>query len=63
MPKLLTLRNILTFLLLLFFIACDRVNDEDAIRKIASSEDNYESVVDAVSDPSTGEPVFVIVQK
>lgn len=63
MPKLLTLRNILTFFILLFFVACNEVNDDDAIRKIASSDDNYESVVDAVSDPSTGQPVFIIVQK
>lgn len=63
MPKLLTLRNILTFFILLFFVACNEVNDDDSIRKIASSEDNYESIIDAASDPATGQPVFVIVQK
>jgi len=63
MAKLLTLRNIITFLTLLFLVACNKVNDADVIHKISSEDKDYGNVVDVVSDPESGKQIFIVVRK
>lgn len=63
MINLITLRNIITFFAVLFFVACSKAND-DHVRTLASSEDkDYVNVVDVISDPESGKQIYIVVKK
>jgi hypothetical protein len=64
MAKLLTLRNIITLFALLFLTACNKSVDESNITvHQISSEDDDNTVIGSVSDPETGQQVYIIVSK
>lgn len=67
MIKVSTLRNIITFLMILFIVGCNKFNDKGSssitVHKISSEDENYGNIVDVVSDPESGKQVYIVVSK
>ncbi|HOU46985.1 MAG TPA: hypothetical protein PLL99_04225 [Chitinophagales bacterium] len=66
MAKVLTLRNIIALMVLVFFMSCENSkSDKDQLRSISSEDKQYTDIpsVQVVADPSGSGQTLYIVKK